>query len=277
MEKWDSAKLGNNMRIALASIHQYEEPCISGTKGSGTIFFSSCNLRCCYCQNYKISAQGMGEEITTERLAKIFLQQQEKKVHNINLVTPTIYVPSIIEAIQIAKKHGLEIPIIYNSSGYETTQTIEMLKGYIDIYMPDLKYAENELAIHYSNANQYFEYATTAIQAMYEQVGAPIFNQEGILQRGVLVRHLILPNHIKNTMKVLKWIKRNLEDSVLVSVMAQYFPTYNAKKIPDLNRKLTKREYKKVEEYLYQLDLKNGYMQELGEDEERYVPDFEKD
>ena len=233
-------------------------------------------MRCCYCQNYEISAQGLGKEITVERLAEIFLQQQEKKVHNINLVTPTIYVPSIIEAIQIAKKHGLEIPIIYNSSGYETIQTIGMLKGYIDIYMPDLKYAQNKLAIQYSNANQYFEYATTAIKAMYQQVGKPIFNQQGILQRGVLIRHLILPNHIKNTMEVLKWIKENLEENVLISVMAQYFPTYKAKSIPDLNRKLTKREYKKVEEYLYKLNLKNGYMQELGEHEEKYVPNFKR-
>ncbi len=274
LEKLDFAKHGSNICIALTNIHQYEEPCISGTKGSGTIFFSHCNLRCCYCQNYEISAQGLGKEITVERLAEIFLQQQEKKVHNINLVTPTIYVPSIIKAIQIARKHGLDIPIIYNSSGYETIQTIGMLKGYIDIYMPDLKYAQNKLAVQYSNANQYFEYATTAIKAMYQQVGKPIFNQQGILQRGVLIRHLILPNHIKNTMEVLKWIKENLEENVLISVMAQYFPTYRAKNIPDLNRKLTKREYKKVEEYLYELDLKNGYMQEIGEQEEKYVPNF---
>ena len=165
------------------------DSCISCTKGSGTIFFSHCNLRCCYCQNYEISAQGLGKEITVERLAEIFLQQQEKKVHNINLVTPTIYVPSIIKAIQIARKHGLDIPIIYNSSGYETIQTIGMLKGYIDIYMPDLKYAQNKLAVQYSNANQYFEYATTAIKAMYQQVGKPIFNQQGILQRGVPVSY----------------------------------------------------------------------------------------
>ena len=256
MEKLDFAKHGSNICIALTNIHQYEEPCISGTKGSGTIFFSHCNLRCCYCQNYEISAQGLGKEITVERLAEIFLQQQEKKVHNINLVTPTIYVPSIIKAIQIARKHGLDIPIIYNSSGYETIQTIGMLKGYIDIYMPDLKYAQNKLAIQYSNANQYFDYATSAIKAMYQQVGKPIFNQQGILQRGVLIRHLIL------------------EENVLISVMAQYFPTYRAKNIPDLNRKLTKREYKKVEEYLYELDLKNGYMQEIGEQEEKYVPNF---
>ena len=258
----------------MTNIHQHEEPCISGTKGSGTIFFSHCNLRCCYCQNYEISAQGLGKEITVEKLAEIFLQQQEKKVHNINLVTPTIYVPSIIKAIQIARKHGLDIPIIYNSSGYETIQTIEMLKGYVDIYMPDLKYAQNELAIQYSNANQYFKYATSAIKAMYKQVGKPLFNPQGILQRGVLIRHLILPNHIKNTMEVLKWIKENLEENVLISVMAQYFPTYNAKNIPDLNRKLTKREYKKVEEYLYELGLKNGYIQEIGEQEEKYVPNF---
>ena len=231
-------------------------------------------MRCCYCQNYKISAQGLGKEITIEKLAEIFLQLQINNVHNINLVTPTIYVPSIIEAIIIAKQNGIKIPIIYNSSGYETVQTIEMLNGYIDIYMPDLKYAENELAIKYSNASQYFEHATTAIKTMYNQVGEPIFNEEGILQRGVLIRHLILPNHTINTIKVLKWIKENLADNVLVSIMAQYFPTYNAKRIKDLNRKLTKREYKKVEDYLFELELRNGYIQILEEDEEKYVPKF---
>lgn len=274
MDKWDFAKHGETMHIALDSIHQYEEPCISGTKGSGTIFFSNCNLRCCYCQNYKISAHGLGKTISIEGLAKILLQQQEKNAHNINLVTPTIYVPSIIEAIKIARKQGLQIPIIYNSSGYEMPETMEMLSGYIDIYMPDLKYAENELAIKYSNASKYFEYATTAIKKMYKQVGELKFNQEGIMQKGVIIRHLILPNHIKNTIKVLDWIKKNLQDNVLVSIMAQYFPTFQAKEIQELNRKITKREYKKVEDYLYQLNLKNGYIQELGEHEEEYVPDF---
>ncbi len=218
----------------------------------------------------------LGREISIQELAKIFLNQQEKNVHNINLVTPTIYVPSIIEAIKIAKKEGLQIPIVYNSSGYETVETIDMLKGYIDIYMPDLKYAQNQLAIKYSNASNYFEYATSAIKRMYEQVGSPIINEDGIMQKGVLVRHLVLPNHIQNTLKVLEWIKNNLDDKVLVSVMAQYFPTHKAKSIEDLNRKITKREYNKVLEYMCELNLENGYMQELGEHEEEYVPDFEK-
>lgn len=218
----------------------------------------------------------LGREISIQELAKIFLNQQEKNVHNINLVTPTIYVPSIIEAIKIAKEEGLKIPIVYNSSGYETSQTIDMLNGYIDIYMPDLKYAQNELAIKYSNASNYFEYATSAIKRMYEQVGDPIVNEDGIMQKGVLVRHLVLPNHIQNTLKVLEWIKNNLDDKVLVSVMAQYFPTHKAKGIEDLSRKITKREYNKVIEYMCELNLENGYMQELGEHEEEYVPDFEK-
>lgn len=197
-------------------------------------------------------------------------------MHNINLVTPTIYVPSIIEAIIIAKKEGLHIPIVYNSSGYEIEETIDMLDGYIDIYMPDFKYAENELAQKYSNVNNYFEYATSAIKRMYEQVGKVVINDEGIMQKGVLIRHLILPNHIQNALRVLDWIKDNLDDNVLVSVMAQYFPTNKAKQIPDLNRKITKREHKKVLDYLYELNLENGYMQEPEEHEEEYVPDFEK-
>jgi putative pyruvate formate lyase activating enzyme len=268
-------RASGNIKIALASIHHYEEPCISGPKGSGTVFFSHCNLNCIFCQNYKISSGGFGREISTNHLAQVFIKQQEKGVHNINLVSPTIYALQIKEAIKIAKEKGLTIPIIYNSSGYEKAETIRQLKGYVDIYMPDLKYVDNLLAEKYSNAPKYFEYATQSILEMYHQVGEPVFNEEGILQKGLIIRHLVLPNHIENTKKVLTWIKENLDSNVLVSVMAQYFPSFKAKENKELNRKLTKREYKKVEEYLYQMNLENGYIQELGNHEEEYVPNFD--
>lgn len=232
-------------------------------------------MNCKYCQNYEISQNGIGKEITVEHLAEIFLKQQEKGVNNINLVTPTMYVYQIIEAIDIAKKNGLSIPIIYNSNGYENTTTIELLKGYIDVYLPDLKYYSNDLGLKYSKVDNYFEITTKAIKKMYEQVGVPEFNEDGIIQKGVIIRHLVLPNHMLNTKHILKWIKENMPNDIYVSVMAQYFPTHLAKQDEKINRKLTKKEYKEIEEYLYTLNLENGYIQELGEHEEEYVPKFD--
>ena len=265
---------GNKVKIALASVHNYEEPCISGKNGSGTIFFSNCNLSCIYCQNYKISQLGKGYELSVEELANIMLEQQEKSVNNINLVTPTMYAYQIIEAIKIAKKNGLNIPIVYNTNGYENVKTIQDLNGYIDIYLPDLKYYSNELSKKYSKVDNYFKYTTEAIKEMYRQVGCPVFDENGIIQKGLIIRHLVLPNHLQNSKHVLKWIKENMPEDTYVSVMAQYFPTYKAKEDDLINRKLTKKEYKEIEEFLYTLDLRNGYMQELGEHEEEYVPDF---
>ena len=268
-------KCDNKIKIALASVHNYEEPCISGKNGSGTVFFSNCNLNCIYCQNYEISQLGKGKEITIEHLAQIFIKQQEKNVNNINLVTPTMYVTQIIEAIKIARKKGLNIPIIYNSNGYENVETIKKLNGYIDIYLPDLKYYSNEIAKKYSKIDNYFETAISAIKEMQKQVGNPIFNEEGIIQKGVIIRHLILPHHLLNTKNILKYVKENFDENTYISIMAQYFPTYKAKEDKLINRKLTKKEYKEIENYLYLLNLKNGYIQELGEHEEEYVPNFD--
>lgn len=267
-------KSKDTVKIALYSTHNFEEPCISGKKGSGTIFFSNCNLNCVFCQNYEISQQGKGKEISIQELAEIFIKQQENDVENINLVTPTSYVPQIIEAIEIARNNGLKIPIVYNTNGYEKVETIKMLEGYIDIYLPDLKYSDNLLAKRLSKVDNYFEIATDAIKEMYKQVGNPIFNDNGIIQKGMIIRHLVLPNHILNSRRVLKWINDNMNE-VYVSVMAQYFPTYKAKEIDDINRKLTKEEYQEIENYLYRLNLENGYIQELGEHEEEYVPKWE--
>ena len=264
-----------NVKIALASLHHFEEPCISGKNGSGTVFFSNCNLSCVFCQNYKISQLGLGHEISIDELANIFLEQQRNKAENINLVTPTMYVPQIIEAIKIAKSNGLKIPIVYNSNGYETVETIRLLKGYIDVYLPDLKYFDNVLAKKYSGINNYFENASKAILEMYFQVGLPVFDENNLIRKGLIIRHLVLPNHIDNSKEVLLWIKENLPQNVYVSLMAQYFPTYKAKNIEDLNRKLSQEEFEEIKNYLEELDIHNGYFQELGEHEEEYVPDFE--
>ena len=268
-------KSKDKVKIALYSIHNFEEPCISGKKGSGTVFFSNCNLNCIFCQNYEISQEGKGKEIEIEELAEIFLKQQKRKVENINLVTPTSYVPQIIEAIKIAKNKGLNIPIVYNTNGYEKVETLRMLEGYIDIYLPDLKYYYNELAKKYSKIDNYFEIATKALKEMQRQVGSSIFDENGIMKKGMLIRHLVLPNNIENSKKVLKWIKGNIGDDTYVSIMAQYFPTYKAKGNNELNRKLTKTEWEEIEKYIEKLEIKNGYIQELGDHEEEYVPKWE--
>ena len=269
-------KCNDKIKIALVSLHRYEEPCISGKNGSGTVFFSNCNLNCIFCQNYEISHFGKGYEVSVEKLAQIFLEQQEKGAHNINLVTPTMYVIQIIEAIKIAKSKGLNIPIIYNTSSYENVETIKMLKGYIDVYLPDLKYYSNDLCTKYSKVDNYFENASKAIKEMYRQVGTPEFDDEGMIKKGVIIRHLILPNYTQNTKHILKWIKDNMPEDVYVSVMSQYFPSYKAVDDDKINRRINKREYKIIEDYIYLLDFKNGYLQDFveNENEEQYVPDF---
>ena len=265
-------KSGNKVKIALYSIHNFEEPCISGKNGSGTIFFSNCNLNCVFCQNYEISQLGQGKEFEINGLADIMIKEQEKGVENINLVTPTSYIIQIAESIKIAKGKGLKIPIVYNTNSYENIESLKLLDGLVDIYLPDLKYYYNKLGKRYSNVENYFEIATNAILEMYRQVGNVQIDSNGILQKGVVIRHLVLPNHIENSKKVLKWIRENLDNKVFVSIMAQYFPTYKAKNIEKINRKLTKKEYQEIIEYVDSIGLDNGYVQELGEHEEEYVP-----
>jgi len=264
----------NNIKIAKASLHYFEEPCISDTNGSGTIFFSGCNLNCKFCQNYKISCEGKGEEITIERLSEIFLEEQQKGANNINLVTATPYVLHVIEAIKLAKKQGLKIPILYNTSGYENVETIKVLEGYIDIYLPDFKYYDNNLALRLSGIKDYREVTEKAILEMYKQVGKNEYDENGLLKKGMIIRHLVLPNNIQNSKNILKWIKDNMPNDITISLMAQYFPTYKACEDKEINRKLTKQEYEEIENYLYELGIENGYMQELEEDEEKYVPKF---
>ena len=272
-EKKGYCRCDDKVRIALVSKHYFEEPCISGRNGSGTIFFSNCNLNCVFCQNHDISHGGKGIDVTIERLAEIMLEQQERGANNINLVTPTMYVEQIIKAIDIAKKNGLNIPIVYNTNGYEEVETIKKLNGYIDIYLPDFKYFTNELAIKYSKAPNYFEKVTSALIEMQSQFDEYVFDGE-IMKKGMIVRHLVLPNHIQNSKNVLKWIKDNLRKDIYVSVMAQYFPTYKAIGDELIGRKLSFSEYRKIEQYFYSLDIENGYIRDLGKHEEEFVPDF---
>ena len=273
--KLGKCRAGIKPKIALADLHFFEEPCISGKEGSGTVFFSGCNLSCKFCQNYKISQEFQGEEVEIENLANIFLDLQRRGANNINLVTGFMFVPQIIEALKIAKKKGLDIPIVYNTSGYESVETLKILEEYIDIYLPDLKYTYNELGKDLSDVDDYFEVVKLALKEMKRQVGNKmIFDERGMLKHGMIVRHLVLPNHLQNSKKALKWIKENLGKDTYVSIMAQYFPCYKAKNDKDIGRKITEEEYNEIFEYFNNLGLHNGYMQDIEEYEEKYVPNF---
>ena len=231
-------------------------------------------MSCKFCQNFKISQEGLGKEIEINDLANEFLRLQKENANNINLVTGFMYIPQIIEAIHIARSKGLKIPIVYNSSGYESLGALKMLEGYIDVYLPDFKYFDNELSKKLSNINNYRQIAEVALKEMYRQVGAPRFDENGMIKKGLIIRHLVLPNHIENSKNVLKWIKENIDNEVYVSIMAQYFPSHKAMETDDINRKLNINEYNEIEQYVFDLNL-NGYMQDLEENEEQYVPDFE--
>ena len=250
-------KATDKAKVALSSLHFFEEPCISGENGSGTVFFSNCNMGCVFCQNYKISSKGFGVEVGVEKLSEIFLNLQAQKANNINLVTPTIYAKQIKDAIILAKQKGLKLPIIYNSSGYESVETLKELEGYIDVYLPDFKYANNELGEKYSRVKNYYDYCLPAIKEMYRQVGAPELDENGLIKRGLIIRHLILPNNIENTKKVLETITQNFPPEVYISLMAQYFPAGDAKNIPELNRKISQEEYNEIEKYVEELNIQN--------------------
>lgn len=267
-------RAGKNVKLGLTQVHNFEEPCISGESGSGTVFFTGCNLSCVFCQNYKISQEYKGREISIEELAQEFLSLQEKKVNNINLVTGFMYVPQIIEAIKIAKEKGLNIPIVYNTSGYESVETLKLLEGYVDIYLPDFKYFYNELGEEYSKVKKYFEVVTEAIKEMRRQQPENVFDENCIMKKGMIIRHLVLPNHIRNSKRVLKYIKDNFGKDTLISVMAQYFPSNIADKYENINRKLNQEEYDSILEYLEILGLENGFIQDLEDEEEKYVPNF---
>jgi putative pyruvate formate lyase activating enzyme len=266
---------GNVISAAKAYLHKWEEPCISGVNGSGTVFFSGCNLKCVFCQNYGISQENTGKELTTEGLAKVFLSLQAKGAHNINLVTPTHYVLQIREALILAIAGGLRIPIIYNSNGYDSLECLEMMNGLVDVYLPDIKYYCPEVSLKFSRATDYFEVASCAVKEMYRQVGVPKYDEAGIVQKGLMLRHLILPGNTAASIRVLEWIHNNLPDDVSISLMSQYTPYHKASDFPEINRRITRWEYDRVRDKLFKLGFKNGYIQDRESAIEEYIPLFD--
>lgn len=260
--------------VAKAYLHQWEEPCISYKNGAGTVFFSGCSLHCVYCQNNAISSELKGRVLNTNELADIFLSLQDKGADNIDLVTPTHFVPEIIKALDKVKPK-LNIPVVYNCGGYEMTQTIDMLNGYIDIYLPDIKYYSSDVSKMYSSAENYFEYTSKAVISMTKQVGKLIRNNDGGLLKGTIIRHLVLPKQRHDSMKILDWISENLSnDNILVSIMNQYTPfDFIPSAYPELQRRVTKMEYNSVVDHAAKLGL-NGFTQQKSSAAEKYVPDF---
>lgn len=265
---------GRLVRLALVSLHPWEEPCIAGEKGAGTVFFSHCNLRCCFCQNYEISHEGRGSDVTEQRLAEIFLEQQQRGAATLDLVTPTHYVPQILAALQLARQQGFSLPVVYNSNAYETVETLELLRGQVDVFLPDLKYMDPESAASYSQAKDYFPVAAAAIRKMVELTGAPQLEQ-GILRRGVLVRHLVLPGHRHESMRILDWLWNNFGENIYLSLMNQYTPMYRAAEHPEINRRLTTFEYDSVVEHAYDNGFRHCYIQEGQTASEKFVPHFD--
>lgn len=264
----------DRVKIARASLHMWEEPPISGDIGSGTVFFSNCNLKCVFCQNHEISQESIGKDITIERLADIFLELQDKNAANINLVTPTHYVPHIIEAIDIARTKGLSIPILYNTNSYDSVETIKLLKGYIDVYLPDFKYFNDKYAIKYSNAPRYEENIIPILKEMYNQVGPVQFDNNGFITKGIIIRHLMLPGLLFDSKKILDKIYSVFQDNVYISIMNQYTPMFNASKYPEINKSLNPKHYDALIDYASSIGITKGFIQESGTNSTAYVPNF---
>lgn len=262
-------------KIARVGLHHFEEPCLSGERGSGTIFFSGCNLRCLFCQNFEISHGGKGLEVSEKQLVSLMLYLQDSGAHNINLVTPSNYTNLLKDTLKIAKPQ-LKIPIVWNSNGYETVQNLKKLDGLVDIYLPDFKYSDDDLAWQYSHAKGYRKVAFDAISEMRRQQPADLFGDDGMMQKGVIVRHLVLPGALENTKGVLQDIS-SIDDTMCVSLMGQYFPTPNVENHPILSRRITEDEYDQATQAFFDAGLQNGFSQELDSATEEYVPDFDLD
>ena len=256
-------------------LHMWEEPCISGKKGSGAVFFTGCGLRCCYCQNREIAIGDSGKEISVSRLSRIFLELEQKGAANINLVTGTHYVPQIVHALEVAKTDGLSIPVVYNSSGYEKKETVHMLDGLIDVYLPDLKYLDENLAQSFSHAPDYPVIAKQAIKEMVRQTGECIFGEDGYIKKGTIVRHLILPGHTRNSIQVLDYLHKTYGNTIYISIMNQYTPVWHQEKYPELNRRVTGREYEKVLNAALEIGIENGFFQEGETSKESFIPAFD--
>lgn len=266
----------NKLKIAYYSLHKWEEPVISGSNGSGTIFFSNCNMKCIYCQNKKISIDGYGKYISNKKLEEIMLKLQDMGAHNINLVTPTHYVPQIVSVLQKIKGNSLKIPVVYNTSSYENVGTIMFLNNLVDIYLADLKYYDDSLAYNYSGCKNYFETATMAIDEMYRQVGDYSFDKDGLMTKGLIVRVLILPGHVEDAKKIIKYLYMTYKDSIFISIMNQFTPV-NTCIYNNLNRKLTDEEYDEVIKYALSLGVTNAFIQEGETADDSFIPDFNTD
>lgn len=268
-------KASNKMKIGGYHLHMWEEPIITGKNGSGTIFFSYCNLRCAYCQNYDLSFDSVGEYITIERLSDIMLELQEMQAENVNLVTPTHYIPLIKNSIVLAKEKSLKIPIVYNTSGYESVESLKTLEGLIDIYLPDFKYYDNSLG-KYSSVADYFNITSLALKEMYRQVGKPKYNKKGMLKKGVIVRHLVLPNNYQDSKKIINYLYQEYKDNIILSIMNQYTIT-KITKYPELNQKVDPKEYDNLIDYAYNLGIRNCFTQEEESQSESFIPKFKGD
>lgn len=264
------------LRAARASLHMWEEPCISGESGSGTVFFSGCNMRCIFCQNHNIAIGTAGKEISLDRLADIFVELQMKGANNINLVTPSHYIPQIAYSLTLAKEKGLSLPIVYNTSSYEEVSSLRLLDGLVDIYLPDLKYYSSDLAKEFSNASNYFEKATAAIAEMYRQVGSPVLDAStGLMKRGVIVRHLLLPKQTKDSKKILRYLHETYGNDIYVSIMNQYTPLPQVATHPILNQKVGADEYQRVLNFCERIGIEQGYIQEGEAASESFIPEFD--
>ncbi|MCR5417212.1 MAG: radical SAM protein [Pseudobutyrivibrio sp.] len=272
-------QVSNKVKIARAALHFWEEPCISGENGSGAVFFSGCPLHCVFCQNEKISHGKVGEEITAPKLAEIFIELQMKGANNINLVTGTQYIPQIVEAVKMARTGiglgQLNIPIIYNTSGYETVESLRLLEGIVDVYLPDFKYMDENLAGKYSHAKDYPKVAKLAIDEMFRQCSKLEFDEKGFIKKGVIVRQLLLPGHVKDAKSIVKYLHDSYQDKIYISLMSQFTPMEHiADKYPEINRRVTKREYESLIDYTLDLGVENAFIQDRHVAKESFIPEF---
>lgn len=266
--------VAGELYVARAALHMWEEPCITGRNGSGTVFFSGCSMGCVYCQNRNIAKALAGKHITVERLSEIFLELQEKGAHNINLVTPSHYALHIMAALDRARTGGLKIPVVYNCSGYEKVDTLRRLEGYVDIYMPDFKYMAREPAVRYSNCPDYFEHASKAVKEMLRQTGRARFDEDGLMKRGVLVRHLMLPGYLEDSKRIVHYLYETFGNDIWISIMNQYTPMPEAAHYPEINRKIRTEEYEELVDYAISLGVENGFIQEGDTAQESFIPEF---
>ena len=264
------------LRAARAALHFWEEPCISGDCGSGTVFFSGCSLQCIFCQNHEIALGESGKVISVERLSQLFLELQDNCAANINLFTAGHFIPQVCRALELSKTHGLSIPIVYNTGSYEEVASLRLLEGLIDIWLPDLKYFSGDLSARYSSAPDYFQVATTAIAEMFRQTPTAVFDSKtGLMQRGIIVRHLILPSQAADSKKILRYLHTTYGDAIYISIMNQYTPLAGVSEIPELNRNVTPEEYRRVLDFADRIGIENGFMQEEGTAAESFIPPFD--